>query len=246
MKKTIFSLCTVIFLAAVRIEAQAGSRAPSNLGREYLVSVNSLSAWSFGGYVDVGEKTLTLDRPHQNVDLACTKYMTYLGYDVFSWLTPYLVAGTSQSKFSGGYWDEMADSSAQYGIGIQANLIDHEVADPTLMEDRVRLNAAVEYSVTQADYAGQALDWVDFDASLTLAIVNDVAGNILFVPESIAFFGGPIFSTWSSHDFKPAQNRDELGFTVGMEVFYTTSVSLNIRANMLDHTGMTAGLNIRF
>lgn len=246
MKKTTFSLFAGILLTAILSDAQAGSRAPSNLSREYLVNVNSLSPWSFGAYFDVAEKSVTMDWPHANVDLSCTKYMTYLGYDVFSWLTPYLVAGSSQSKFSSGYVSQMGDSSAQYGLGLQANLIDHEVADPTLMEDRIRLNASLEYSWTESEYAGQTVDWVDFDAALTLAIVNDVAGNILFVPESIAFFGGPIYSTWSSQDFSPAQNRDELGFTFGLEVFYTTSVSFNIRANMLDQTGMTAGLNVRF
>lgn len=241
MKKSYLLLATGLLFTTL-IHTYAAVRAPSNEGRDYPAASSALSLWSIGGYFHSDEKDLDLqDRGERT--LSSTRAMFYVGYDLLSWLTPYLTIGQSQTEID----SYSSGEEPQIGLGASVQLLDHEVDDPTLLEDRIRLNGNIEYSWTSAEYMGSTLDWTAFDASLTLSVVNDVFGNIRFAPDSIALFGGPIYSAWFGSDIDgPAHDRNVFGYCLGLEVFYTPSVSLNFRANILESTGLTAGLNIHF
>jgi hypothetical protein len=245
MKKTHLLIALCLLSASYVTTSFAAARSPSNLSREHIVSSAPLSNWSTGLYYDNAEKEVELKNGSRQL-LKSSKTMVYIGYDVLPWFAPYVVAGQNDAKI--GYFNSSyEDGSLQYGLGAMFNLLDHEVADPTLIEDRLRLTAGVEYSWTSTDYLNDELEWTALDASLTASIVNDVAGNILFSPDSIAFFGGLIYSKWGGSDIKGAtSNTDEVGYTLGLEVFYTPSVSFSVRGNFLEHTGLTAGINLRF
>jgi opacity protein-like surface antigen len=224
----------------------AAPRDVSNRGRDYVVSSASLKWWDFGVSYDYFQRDLTLD-PGGDITLKSGKAMAYVGYDLLAWLTPYITGGRSATTMKQGSFSDDGGGELQYGGGLQFNFLDHEVADPFLLEDRLRLNGNVEYTMTTASTTIHEMDWAEFDASLTLSIVNDISGNILFVPESIAVFAGPIYASLSSPDIKSSgSGKDSFGYTVGIEVFYTPSISFSAQVNEYDRPGYTVGLNVRF
>jgi len=82
-----------------------------------------------------------------------------------------------------------------------------------------------------------------FSASLTFSIVNDLEGNKFYYPNSIALYAGPVLSDLQGSDFN---EKNVLGFAVGLEVFLTESISLDAGIKQFEHTGYSGGLHLRF
>jgi hypothetical protein len=219
----------------------AAARAPSNEGRDYVEGARDLSKWSWGAYYDLMKRQVEIDGRELAADLS--HYMTYAAYDALPYLVPYVAVGLSDSSFGNSGAD---DSKFEVALGAHLNLLDHEIADPMLMEDRIRISGNVEYSATSGEYWGEDLRWATVNASLTLGFVNDVAGNFLHVPDSIALYAGPMYSTLLGSDIELANSESDLGLTAGLEVYYTPRVSLYAQANFFDETGVSAGLNVHF
>lgn len=235
------AVCVSTFIAAD--SGFSATRAPSNEGRDYVNGARSLANWSIGANYETAEKDLVFDTFGTRA-VKSTKAMAYIGYDALPWMTPYLTMGQSQTKIG---FAQSQDGQLDYGLGLLLNMLDYEVADSFLLEDRVRVNGSVEYTRTSMAVGNDDMDLDAFDASLTIGLVNDLVGATQFIPESITLFGGPVYSTWMGPDIKGAQSsRDDFGFTIGLEMFYTRSVSMNIRANFLEHSGASAGINVHF
>jgi len=222
----------------------AEARSPSNEGRDYVNGARSMANWSVGAYYETAKKDLKFDTLGTRT-VSSDRAMAYVGYDAFAWLSPYLTAGQSHSKVANSFGNK--DSQFDYGLGAQLNMFDYEIPDSFLMEDHIRLNSALEYTRTTMAVGRDDVGVGQFEASLTVSVVNDVVGATEFIPESIAFFAGPMYSTWMGSEIKGSQkSRDDVGFTLGLEVFYTRSVSLNARINLMEHPGASAGLNVHF
>jgi hypothetical protein len=238
MKKIILLFLVSVLALSMASKSFAAARSPSNQGRDYVVAEEALSKWCAGVYVDTMEKNVKVEN-YGTLPMDSSKIMLYAGYEVLPWFSPYVVGGQNSAEIG----TSESDDSARFGLGAMFNLMDHEIADPALIEDRLRVNAGVEWSRTSTEYYSDELDWNALDASLTVSVVNDTMGDILLVPESIALFGGLIYSHWGG-DVEDADS--ELGYTVGLEVYCTPSVAFAVSANFLEETGMTASLNIRF
>jgi hypothetical protein len=244
MKNTLFLLVLAVVLVGGSVgDLSAAAMDVSNRGRDYFVSSASLKRWSFGLYSDGFDRDLERSNG-ANLNLKSHREMLYLGYSVVPWMTPYLTGGRSTSKVGAG---ETGSAQLQYGAGINFNFIDHEVADSFLLEDRLRLNGNVEYTVTGFDSGRDDLKWAQLDAALTLGIVNDVVGQPAYIPESIVVFVGPIYSSIMSADIEGvAEGGNDFGVTIGMEVFYSPTISFDVRVNKLDNFGFAGGINLRF
>ena len=240
MKKTIILGLAVLLNTGALCNLHAAAREVSNRGRDYMVGPAELSAVSCGAYLDTLTRDVDIMRMPESMRVS--KIMAYVGYDVTSWLTPYLTLGQATTRFD----FDPSSSKLAYGGGLQFNFMDHEVPDPTLLEDRIRLNGNVQYTRTGAeDQWGNDLTWGELESSLTVSIVNDLDGNIQFMPDSIAIFLGPMYSGVQSGDIKGGDSS-AFGFLIGLEVFYTQRVSLSAQYNKVGEDGFAAGLNVRF
>ena len=140
------------------------------------------------------------------------------------------------------YWGE-GDAEFEYGAGLRLNILDHEIPDPTLFENRLRITAGAQYTWTQADQDLYPWKWEELVADLTVSIVNDIEGNALYLPNSIALYVGPVLSIIRSDTIKA---DDKFGYSAGVEVYFTECVSFDLGIQKLDDTGYVGGLHIRF
>lgn len=210
----------------------------SNEGREYLVAAQDVSKWSCGVYSRTQKRDVTSNRQQFSMELR--EVMAHVGYDFKRWFTTYAVAGQSQAEIGGGGY---ADAETELGVGMHFNILDLEILDPTLFEDKIRVNAGWQYSMSETEWAGRQTNLRELSASLMLSIVNDIEGNKLFLPNSIAIFAGPIYSDIQSSSIN---EKNKLGFAAGMEVFLSEKISLKCAIERFDATAYSTGINVRF
>jgi opacity protein-like surface antigen len=216
--------------------AYAMPRGYSASGMNYIEGSSDLSRWSLGFYSYGRNREVEID----NVDLTLEtmSVMGYVGYDLKRWLTFYATAGTC--NFTIEEYSEC--SSGELGFGLKANLLDHEILDPTLFEDKIQLNAAVECSLASFEWLDSSTAFVELSGSLTLGLINDIEGNKFFLPNSIGIFAGGVISDFVADNVSACQ---KLGYTAGMDLFYSENVTLEIRMEGFEGTSFMGGINLR-
>jgi opacity protein-like surface antigen len=163
----------------------------------------------------------------------------YVGLEVTPWATIFVGGGMGDHQLG------MTESDTRHKLeaGILVNLIDHEILDPTLFEDKLRVNAGASWAYTEAEWVDQDVRWQELTAFLTVSVVNDTTGNKFFNPNSVAVYAGPLFNYIQSDEI---ELRDELGFLAGIEIFLTESISLDLGMRHISTTGFEGGLRIDF
>lgn len=239
MKKLLLSALAILFVTGAFSNLKAAARSVSYRGTDYVLSEEALARWSCGLYADHAEyKVRVFDLPDTGLEV--DHYMAFVGYQLLPWLTPYVSGGSSDATFDGE-----DDSDVCFGVGAQFNLLNHEIPDPTLLEDRLILNGGLEYTFNSAEWMDETLDFGEFTAQLNAGIVNDVTGEAFFIPESVTLFGGPIYKSINSSDIK-GSGASGLGIGGGAEILYTERVSLYGYWFKTDESGYAFGLNVRF
>lgn len=198
--------------------------------------------WVAGAYIEGRDRDV--DVRGTGYEMKYNRVMGYLGFDIFSWITAYVTAGANSSRIGGDAFDY--EGAPEFGGGFNFNLIDHEVLDPTLFEDRLRLNASVALIVggSEPDVIGDVIQWEELSASVILSVVNDCEGEKFYTPNSVVIFGGAILSELFGDDIGP---DDLLGATAGLEVFYTKSVSFTAGVEFFGgNPGYVGGIHLRF
>jgi len=245
MKKRFLIAClSVVIILSNLYQTIAAPVGRSNSGREYLAGTQDLSAWSAGLYIMSIDRKVELFNTFQNTSMKQDMIMGYVGYDVIPWITAYVVGGSSKNRIGSG--DVQKDSKPEIGLGLMFNFLDTEIEDPTLLEDRLRLNANIQYTKgggTSVNSGSSDVDWYDLSGSLTLSLVNDLTGDKFFVPSSIAFFIGPTFSILSSSQIEA---EDEFGLTAGLDIFLNEKVSIELAYLKYEESTYSAGINVRF
>ncbi len=193
-----------------------------------------LSVGIYGGSI---ERQVEYANSVESLD---TEYFTIcLGIEVTPWLTAFLGTGRADHQLG----TQGSDGSQTFEAGFLFNLIDHEILDPTLFEDKLRVNAGLSLAYSDAEWDDDEVQWQEITAFLTASIVNDTIGNKFFNPNSVAIYIGPMFNYIESSDI---ELRETFGFMAGIEVFLTESVSLDMGLRHLDSTGFEGGLHIDF
>lgn len=245
MKKSILSLVVVLLVTGSLTMLIAAPIPTSNIGKEYAMSVPNLWNWSVG--MHQRETTRTLEPPTFG-DYAAQQTMGYVGYDVLNWVTFYLSGGLQKCRV--GTSDSWGDSQTIMGAGLHFNLINKDVADPTLMEDYLRLTAGMEYTTSTTEIYNEDIDVDEFSASLIASLVNDLDGTKTYLPNSISLFAGFLYSDLMFGDVSGFSDeltaKDAVGYTAGMEVFFTESVSFLGAMENFGDGGYTVGINVRF
>jgi len=211
----------------------------NNTARDYLIRENQLTRWCGGVYVRFRDRDVTESGRFYPFVMESRKIMAYVGVDPVRWLTVYATAGDHRIELN----DSSDDRNFAFGGGVRFNLMDHDILDPTLFEDKIRLTAGCQYTVTDAEYAGEDITIGEFYASLFVSVVNDVVGNKFYHPDSVALYAGPICSDLDSDELDEQEN---IGFAVGVEVFGSRNVSFDVGLEYIDSTQGKAGLHVRF
>lgn len=240
MKNYVFH-CSVVLIALSAIIAAPALSAPvgnSNWTRDYLVAADDLSRLSAGLCYDAVERDIELDGEKRTLE--SDRAMFYLGFSVLPWLTPYVTVGGAESSFSEKSYQE-SDTQVAYGGGIRLSLLDHDILDPRLMEDRIRINASLDYLKCEMD-GYEKLNWNEFRTALTLGLVNDTTGNKRFIPQTIEIFAGPVYSSISGD----MDAQDDFGFVMGLSLHCTERVTLDVAAEGIgDTTSIFTGVHLR-
>lgn len=244
--KTRILLAMFLFCVAGTRVVSALPIANSNAGRRYLLLTGELSRWSCGIYYEDGEREVEVRG--MDTMMQSRKGLVYVGFDVMSWCTAYAIAGPNKTKFGDS---DYSDNELEYGGGANVNLLDYDILSPTLYEDALRINAGAQYTFTESEWRGRDVEWRELLATLTVSIVNDLDGNKFFLPESIALFGGPVFSyidssSISGVDGTSLKANDKMGFTAGLEFFVTDTVTFDVKLKKFDSESYAAGLHFHF
>jgi hypothetical protein len=238
-------LCSFVVFCLVlasSLPLAAGPRQPGNFGRDYVLNAQALSRWSLGGYFTTRDRDVLVTGRRVPTDMKNTAIMGYVGAEILPFLSAFVGLGESRTKFKPESHD---DTGLCVAFGLQGNLLDHEIEDPALLEDRLRVNAELEYYFKEAEWRGRDLEWEELAASITLSIVNDIQGNKLYLPESLAVFGGPAYLDIQGSDVREASG-DSFGYTLGLDIFYSKRISFFSRVEVFEETGYAGGVNVDF
>jgi len=88
----------------------------------------------------------------------------------------------------------------------------------------------------------RSAEWSAFKSSALVSIVNDVVGNKLYLPSTIAIYAGPVYSVLGGD----MDETEEFGFTVGLQTQLSTHTAFGIGFEILEGTSVLAGLDVRF
>jgi len=235
-------LLVVLALVSSHALVHAVPVGSSNESRDYLIAARDLSNWSCGTTLNMRERDITAFGSGA-VTMDTQGMLGFLGYDVARWITLYLIGGASQHRIVG----ESVPGGAEYGLGLHFNIFDHDIMDPTLFEDRLRLNASCHAVYTECAFRGVAgVQAMDTYAALTGSIVNDLPGHKFFVPRSIAIYAGPTYSSLQNFD-RTVRTLTPFGATAGLEFYWGPHFAWHVGANTYNGTvSPSSGMNIRF
>jgi hypothetical protein len=241
MKRISALLSVVVLLALFHSTLQAAPRSVSNEGREYVLSTETLPLWSTGIFYEDQEREVFYKNQknyNRSSILEAELIGGYVGFDFLSWLTAYLTVASCDASLAGG--PEEDRTNAKWGYGMNINFLDQEILDPTLMENKIRLNGTWFYTYYDAD----EMDFDELYAAITLSIVNDIEGEKFFFPESIALFLGGVYSDLRGD----LDEADDFGFSLGLDMFITKRVAANWEYITYgdDSYSMNLGLSLRF
>ncbi len=237
MKKTSIALSASVVLAISIVSAYAIPTGKSNESGDYVSGTgisHMLNAGIYGG-------TIEREVEYRNavLPLDSKQAVAFLGLELTPWATAFVGVGLADHQV--GMME--SDTTHKLEAGVLLNLVDHEILDPALFEDRLRVNAGASWAYTGAEWASKDVRWQEATAFLTVSIVNDTTGNKFFNANSIAIYLGPLFNYIQSDDI---ELREEFGYMAGIEVFLTESISIDLGMRHIDSTGFEGGLNIDF
>jgi hypothetical protein len=239
MKKLALTTAVVVTFVLTSTSVFAVPIGTSNAGRDYLIAAKDLLPWSYGLTAKVGSREVNADGNAEDMDVMLM--MGFVGYDILPWVTIYGAAGSG--ILAAGDDNDKTGSFAM-GVGARANLLDQEIMDPTLFEDRIRVNAGAEYVYSQVEINDSDDDFYEFEVSVMISIVNDVIGHKRYLPYAISLYLGPVYSNIEGG----ADEREEFGFAGGLEVFYTKRVSFEMGMEQFgqDSSLFLFGTQVRF
>jgi len=237
MKKTSIALIAFAVLATSILSAHAIPTGKSNESGDYVSGTGISHMFNAGIYGGSIEREV--EYRETMMPLESKQSIVYMGIEVTPWATVFVGGGLADHQVG------MLESKTTQKVeaGLLLNLVDHVFLDPTLFEDKLRINAGASWAYTEAEWLDNDVRWQEATAFLTVSIVNDTIGNKFFNPNSIAIYMGPLFNYIQSDEI---ELEDEFGYMAGIEVFLTESISIDLGMRHISTTGFEGGLHINF
>ena len=86
------------------------------------------------------------------------------------------------------------------------------------------------------------MDSGEVTASLTLGLINDIQGNVLYMPNAIGIFAGVVYSDYVSGD---VVEESLAGYTAGFEIYYSEKLTFELRMESFDEMKFFGGIHLR-
>jgi hypothetical protein len=231
MKKYTLTLVTVTVLSLVSSPAIAYPTGSALNEAEYIAWGKDLGKWSFGAYFKSANQLA--DRGGFFESEAITEHnFVWLGYEVSRGVTPYLALGRGDFEFE-NFPVEL--DGTDIGIGVHFDLLDHDILDPFLMEDRIRIHGGILYLYNE--------DFQELSGALMLGLINDTDHTKLFGVHAIEIFGGILYSEVFGID--DVSTEDVFGFTAGVNIYLTLHAAIQASVDHFNSTEFSGGLSIR-
>jgi opacity protein-like surface antigen len=242
MKTSFYKLPSVSLICtlATVYAAHAAPVADSSSQLDYLFKAKDLSKIAIGAYV-MGIQRKVDTPAASGTKMDAVRSMGYLSYHVLPWLSVYGAMGAGEYELNDVGTSSGTDG--QWGFGVRANLLDHFIKDPTLLEHRIELRSGANYTAVDTKLGGRSEDWGEFSASLTLHLVNEIVGNKELMPTSIGLYVGPVYSTYLGGD---VEEDTSVGVSGGMEIVISENISLGLGVEYFDNATAIGSIDIRF
>jgi len=218
---------------------------PGSIGDDYLHTMN-LERVSVGfnfediqRYVDVdGMGDLT-----QSID--ATSYSLFLGFDVQPWLTVFGTLGQTENDSNLPEEDADSERLMKWSLGVHGNLYKWDFQAPrALIGDRLTIKCFFEYADYRKDQNSGEVQWNDLVLAVPIAYERFERNAKLDESElyRLSIYAGPILSLidgtidyqTGSLDF---QETESLGLVAGVDIYFTSSVSIGGQVQMFDADG---------
>ncbi len=233
------TLLGMLFVTAVPV--QASPRAAEASGSHYLMAADNLDGWHLGGFYRYADREMD----HGARSFKQNKFMMHIGRDLLPWVSIYGFLGSVTAEVEPGTGDN--DPSLEYGAGIWANLLDHDLLNNLSLETRLRLQALFQVSAADPDVNRYDLGYTEAYGSLTLSIVNELLGNKNYWPDAIGLFFGPVYNELFMDNDRIDMTGPEFGITAGLDFYISRNLTLSVGYEFLDSdNAMNAALNFRF
>ena len=243
MKSSPILLCTLLgCLGLATMNVGASPRAAEASGAHYLFAAENLSGWHIGGFYRYNDR----EANHSEITpLKQNKYIMQVGRDLFDWLSIYCFLVATAVKMEP--WGGDTDTSLEYGCGVWANLLDHDLLSNMALETRLRLQALAQVSAAHPEVNGSDNDYLETYGTITLSIVNELLGNKNYWPEAIGVFFGPVYNDINFDDDYVKLTGETFGVTIGLDIYFTRKTTLSLAyENFSDDKALNAALDFRF
>lgn len=245
MKKIFLSVLVTLLSILCISSIDEAKAVPVGAGRDsghYFLGDQELSRFMVGVYY--------LDREREIItpnitSFQATKTMAYVGYEFLYGLSGFVTFGSTEIEAKGfdprtRRFQSWQDTHSEYGFGLQFNILDHEIPDPTLMEDRIRVNATIQYTQSGADLSSE-IDLEEIYGSITIAFLNDIEGNKYFHCDNVGFFFGAVYSDLKSSGI---DETSAFGYCAGIDIRFSETVSFEFGVESLDDGAMFGAIHI--
>lgn len=217
-------------------QAQAVPVGAGQHSGQYIFGAEDLGRWTVGlCYLDRERDIVTLGHA---TSFQATKTFGYVAYEFLYGMNAYLLVGGIESQFGGL---NLVDNHAEVGVGVQFNILDHEIPDPLLMEDRIRVNASLQYTSSGADWIATEIEWEEIYGTLTVSFVNDIRGDKRYHMNSIGVFFGVVYSDLKSSSI---DEDSAFGYMAGVDIHITENVLFEVGLESLDDGAIFGGIHI--
>ena len=138
-----------------------------------------LSGWHLAVYG--AGATRNLENGDDVIERDLTRVNGVIGYDLTRWITVYGLAGGADLSEDTEWNDDESDTSAVWGVGLWANLIQSEQLPLMDTITSYRLTSGLEYSYAGFDEFG----WTQIDGFLTLGFMNELRSSSRIFPAMV-------------------------------------------------------------
>lgn len=218
--------------------------------RASLVESDGIPRTSVGASLEMIERDLDMDG-RTTGRLESTAYYGFLGYDLRPWLKAFATAGAVEADRVGPSTGGAYDSDLRWSLGLSANLWHVDVRSPDYLRGRLSIALETEYISNEASSTSADAEWTEIRAVLPFGFEIPNEPMSFWGVNSLYLYAGPIYSALdgevtASGRRTDVESSDELGATVGADIFAAPNLSFGAQILYLDDVSITASVRFHF
>jgi len=214
---------------------------------------DTVQRWSVGVNAQWMERDMKPDGGGADIGIESTTVSLFVGYDVQDWLMVYGTAGETEARK--GNAGDYSGSDFKFSIGVQANLWQTEVMDPSFMAGVLTFKGLAEVSRYSFGGGDSGIDgsWNELLIACPFSyevfserrdLVDSISYSLVVsLGPAISLVEGSV-STRGTYDDFTASNV--FGFIGGVDVYISHNLSVGCQVEYFDKTTLTASAVFHF